>query len=246
MPTWLSVPKLSQRTDELYVQWRCFSTPFDSAISEPTYNYVWSGGDGSPPALVWYLYALLERFLHLGAAGPQAKFTAKKKTYVVQTLVLDFISPDEGEHVMPPTYKFKEWLRVHRSPARFKDSPEKRALFEKVMRPEWFAKWVVAHVEGLLDMNNYTAGYGGVLYECFGSIRVCVDGVVWHEWELAGILEGLGCQSNPYMKAPRRERREEFEEWKEEALRMRAERGLPVVWPRYAEEDIRFLFSDDA
>jgi hypothetical protein len=71
-------------------------------------------------------------------------------------------------------------------------------------------------------MGYHALGYGDILYERIGSIRIMQDGVDKRNWELGGLLPKLR------FDRPRTSKEPIFVEWTNKALKIRMKNGLPV------------------
>ncbi|KAE8337286.1 hypothetical protein BDV24DRAFT_140230 [Aspergillus arachidicola] len=231
-PTWLSVPRLTHRVSTLHVNVRLFGHILsrDSARSQV--------GDGGHLGFQWSFYALLERFLRYGPVDEKTS-RGKDPTYVhrdvtVKTLVLDFQSAEPELSFPPDEVDYRWWWgRHHRmDPLPGTETGVTFELSDYKTRPEWFAKYLLGYIYGLLAMGYHMAEYGKILYERIGTIKVLVNGEPNAEIDLAGPLarrhftdtrDVLGYVYTESELAA-------YREWKKETLARREQLGFRVVW----------------
>lgn len=92
-------------------------------------------------------------------------------------------------------------------------------------------------------MSRYTAGFGGILFERIGAIRVLVDGELQHEFDLALELRDIEF-NDAFGYSPREERPGIFQRWKRFAYKGRVTLGLPVLPPGDSRPKPQRLSSD--
>ncbi|RDW65814.1 uncharacterized protein DSM5745_09553 [Aspergillus mulundensis] len=202
-PTWLCVPQLTTHIAELHVDVRLFGT-----IIHP--NISWRlGGDGGHSRYEWDFLALLERFLRYGPVGQKKGsdgqvLNMRTFSYTspcpivdhgikVDTLTLNFTSGEaklqRGE--FPPAeieYRDWDWYRKGHGPRR--GVPEiERPLTEYNTRPEWLAELLADEIDVLLHFGRDREGFARLVYERLRVIRMLVDGEVYREFDVSGILD---------------------------------------------------------
>ena len=225
-PTWLLVPALWTRLDELVATFRiCGTKGEDSGFR---------GGDGGPQQIVWCFYNLMERFLTFGPVG-ERKAGSQDRNISVRSLTLDVVTPSDGQVMMADSREnCNKWFD-HR---RRYHGPEDPDLSSFSIRPEWLAGFLSNHIHSLLHMGYYTAKYGMIMHERIGTTRLCVDGVLREEFDLCKMLADLRYDdpTNTFGNvSPREARIPYFWAWKKKALVKRRETGLPVVDPEDPE-----------
>ncbi|MCJ1381184.1 hypothetical protein MMC17_004293 [Xylographa soralifera] len=219
-PTWLSVPALWTRLDNVFTTFRICGSK-GQGPSELR------GGNGGPPQIIWCFYSLMERFLTYGPVG-ERKPGSQDRNITINSLTLDIVSSPENEVTMTelaPTYM--DWYRSRHGHA-------DNDLSSTPMRAEWLADFLHGFIPGLLRMGYHTAPYGMIMYERIGTLRLCVDGVLKQKYDLCKMLADL--QYNDASETfgniwPRENRVPFFREWKKKALVKRREAGLPVIDP---------------
>ena len=230
-PTWVSVPALSTQVDSVVATFRIFGT--------------W-GGEGrfafgigcGPPEIVWCFYSLMERFLTCGPVG-ERKLPSPDRKITVKFLILNILTPLGLEPVATDDLQtYGQWYRSRIDRYRVSDDVEDdaagaaRAAGTNIpMQPAWLANFLHGYICDLLDMGYHTASAGAIMYERIGTIRICVDGELRHEYGLGEYLARLRFTDagqtfgNVY---PRENRLPFFWQWKKKALKMRKEAGLPI------------------
>lgn len=162
--TWLYVPALTTRVEELTATFR------DLGPSAPKYGRGFRNGDGGPAYMVWRLHHLLERVLQ---AGPTGRQDEKRDSRVsVENLVLDVRTPDVPAERIAPVEKsgFGPLRKLTRE----------RGV-EVVMHPMFVLNFLRRTVNYGLSYRSY----GEMLWMRVGSVRLMLDGEVVEEWDLA-------------------------------------------------------------
>lgn len=242
-PTWVYVPRLTNRVSTLTVDVRLFGHVISREDARAQV------GDGGRLGIQWSFYALLERFLRYGPVGekkgkkPGTGYFRDNPEYddrevVIDTLVLDF---ESAERVLsfPPAQvgynRWSGWLHV-RAPRQSRGSLQ---LSDYTTRPEWCAAHLMGEITAILDMDYHTALYGMILYEQIGRIQIRVNGEVTEELDIAHRLAEMrftdAGQTFGYMS--NENRISAFWKWKKWVLSRRQELGLPVVWPADGYDD---------
>uniref|UniRef100_A0A0W0FV68 Uncharacterized protein n=1 Tax=Moniliophthora roreri TaxID=221103 RepID=A0A0W0FV68_MONRR len=153
-------------------------------------------GNGSPPSIHWYFYFLLEHFLKRGPISPTSVTIDRQVS--IQVLNLNFVACNE--------------------------SPQQAKGNDLVLK---LAKEAVGAFRRLIGMGYHTALHGAIVYERVGLVRFCVDGQLIRETNLGPILASFSCNDPQYTFGLAREKRvAAFWEWKENATRLRMERGF--------------------
>jgi len=204
-PTWLSVPVLAKQLDQVNVTFRAFG------ISS-RFSSVWEGGDASPPQIVWCFYYLMEYVLRQGSRPHTYSFVDREVS--IKNLNLNFV----GYTSEPYGYRGR--------------LTEYEVEDERQLRPEWLARFIRSHILSLLGMSYHMAGFGGILHERIGSIRISVNGEQDYLINVGDVLSKLS-YTDPLDTFgdvwPREKRIPTFLDWKKNTYRIREERGLPVV-----------------
>jgi len=212
-PTWLSVPCLSMRVDKVYAALR--------TVNKGRRGRAFSGGDGSPPEIVWLFYELLERFLHVGPVGQRKEGNEEKKYkyFTIKTLDIDVITPDQSTPYLETGYGLPRLISPRDLPRKDTKADEYACGLCSLMRNRIYS---------LLYMGYHTAEYGTLLYERIGKIRILLDGEVEQEWDIAEELKRLTF-NNSFSNVSREQRPQVFEDWKKKAHDLRVKLGLPVL-----------------
>ncbi|KAJ5588008.1 uncharacterized protein N7459_003773 [Penicillium hispanicum] len=246
-PTWLSVPRTTNRIGTLWVDIRLFGHILSRDVARLL------GGAGGRFGFHWSFYALLERFFRYGpvdekkipdSSGDSSFFgnpTFDDRDISVDVLTLAFQSA-ESEFPDPPDHITYRMWRVRQYGAdRFQRHPDARDKYSQLehyrTRPEWLAEYLSSEIRGLLHMGYHTAEYGKFLYERIGIIRMIVDGTVT-EIDLGATLaeQRFTDPADTFGHVwPREERVPTFWRWKKNTLARREELGFPVVWPQDPE-----------
>ncbi|KAH7342516.1 hypothetical protein BKA65DRAFT_293137 [Rhexocercosporidium sp. MPI-PUGE-AT-0058] len=158
-PTWLYVPTMTTRVEEVRATFRIHG-------ASPRRYCGFSGGDGGPPVIVWSFYNLLERFLQVGPVSRQEKL--HDKCIKIKHLVLDFQTPSVPEEMIAPDVPQNRLAILRR-----------RSGINYIKNPSS----VLAFVSGFLCYLSGCSGPGivSVAYERVGKITLMLDGVVLHE-----------------------------------------------------------------
>ena len=152
-PTWLSVPALSTRVDNLAATVRIFGSP--KSLGQSGFR----GGDGGPPQIVWCFYSLMERFLIHGPVGKRIS-GSQDKNITIKVLTLNIVTPLDSN--MWPT----DIEQCHHGYFRNRRNSVHRAASDQssfLIRPEWLANFLVGFISSLLRMGYHTAPYGMIL-----------------------------------------------------------------------------------
>ncbi|KAE8407358.1 hypothetical protein BDV37DRAFT_240882 [Aspergillus pseudonomiae] len=237
-PTWLSVPRLTHRVSTLLVNVRLFGHILSRAAARSQV------GAGGHLGFQWSFYALLERFLRYGPVdektsrrevGPSsASPMYADRDVTVKTLVLDFQSAESELSFPPDEVDYPWWRDRHhlRDPLPGTQTGVAFELSNHKARPEWFAKYLLGYIYGLLGMGYHTAEYGKILYERIGTIKVLVNGEPNAEIDLAGPLARLHFSHvrDTFGHVSTERRLSAFWDWKKETLARREQLGFRVVW----------------
>ena len=226
-PTWLSVPVLVDRVDSVLAKFRIFGN------QQNDYHSVLDPGDASPLQLVWCFYCLLERFLRRGPVG-QRRMRLADRNITIKTLTLDFLSPSDSTMRLRSTNEYRQWLKSRSKLRGLWEQPDgNNSVVPSDMHPEWLMDFVSDYICMLLGMDYHMELYGKILYERVGVIRVCVDGKLETEYNLAEMLAKLRFDrhENTSGYACPYESVHYLREWKKKALNKRREAGLPAPDP---------------
>lgn len=238
--TWLSVPCLTTHISTLYVNVRLFGHIIEKRTIRSQL------GDGGRLGFHWYFYAALERFFRYGPVGekkrkeedetseyPRNTEEFQDRGMLIDTLVLDFQSAELELSFPPEDVTYKQWSGRHWGRDRGDQSETSETLSSYKTRPEWLCEYLKAWISGLLYMSYHTSKFGQPLYEHIGTIRMLVDGQLYHEFDLAAWLARLRFTDPTSMMGhlSTDDRQSGFWNWKKETLLRRKAQGFPVIWP---------------
>lgn len=229
--TWLSVPLITNRVDEVYVNFRNvgiatkeFNEEYQHDLNSGT--SLLRGGCGGPPYLTWCLYDLLERFLRYGPVGPRV--TKDDKKVSIQKLIINVKTPDLPPELEAPRRVQGSYWRLH----------EMRVVDGKYYHhsADYWAHYVASELRTLLGMSDHTGQFGKILYERIGKIEVRLDGKFAVEEdepysksidiaERFDKLEWHGERRSSGYEWPEKE----FDRWKPSTYKKRVEFGLPII-----------------
>ena len=225
-PTWLSVPALWTRLDSVLTTIRICGAKDRSGRSE------FCIGDCSGPPIMWCFYSLLERFLFYGPVG-ERKLGSEHRNMTINSLTLDVVSSPEIDATMTePAPTYSEWYRSREG------NEDNDSASKIIMRADWLVNFLRDWIGSLLCMSYHTARWGKILYERIGTVRLCADGVLMKEINLAQRLADL--RHNDASETfgnirPRENRVAHFWQWKTKTLVKRRKAGLPVIDPEDSE-----------
>ena len=90
------------------------------------------------------------------------------------------------------TNEYRQWLRSRSKLRGLWEQPDgSNSVAPTDMRPEWLVDFVSVGLCSLLRMGYHMAWFGEILYERVGVIRVCVDGKLETDYNLAEKLAKL-------------------------------------------------------
>ncbi|KAF3479786.1 uncharacterized protein GIQ15_06762 [Arthroderma uncinatum] len=259
-PSRVCVPFLARRVDNVDVTIQAFGT---APVTRETLSGVNAfKSDMGATEVQWSFYRLL---VYLLRHGPRREMwtqrrplqnksikgglrpTSPNNNTAIGVLTIDFqkstdnIATDdifdnwtESEEY----YSFAEWKSCRGNPFQEKGWEDVHRI---VVRPQWLKRYLVSRLMYMLSMNYHAAEYSSILYETIGSIKILLDGVFQTEVHLAEKLAALRYDNatDTFGHLQREDRLDAFWKWKREALRLRRERGLPVIYPTDPElEDI--------
>ncbi|KAF4629525.1 hypothetical protein G7Y89_g8621 [Cudoniella acicularis] len=213
-PTWLSVPTLSSMVDKVHTSIR------NDHTSKRVYSG-FAGGSGGPPIVVWPLLGILDRFLRVGpVVNPAAKAHG---TMAIGVLELDVITPEVAENLFIPHEGCWDTLRKH-------GWSENESDVKYIIPASYLVAFLEEHLDRLLSMGGEHSDYGRLLIERIGTVRLMLDGVLYHEWNMAQVLACVRF-SESFSSYPgfSRGNLAKFKEWKLEAYQIRAQLGLPTI-----------------
>lgn len=231
-PTWLELPRLARRVDEIQATFRVFDPPADV-------NPDWRNprqlvaGDGGPPMVVWNFFALLKDYLRYGPSAFEALVArpapASSEPFTVNRLVLDVLPPPpdspaaKDDSLGFPRSRLaadRHMLDAFARGRHAKYWPLPTDAFPHLMVAEKMAFFIAAKIAGLLAMYD---DYGRCLYEHVGSIEVRVAGHPRRTFdldELMGMLPPTPIQAHSPAATARKQKA--FDEWKAATLARRA------------------------
>lgn len=207
LPSWTSVPVATTRVNTVDVAFR-ISGAYDRKKRHPYQGF--AAGCGAGPAIGWNLYAVLERFLRVGARGE----THDEDTHMHVTANCIRIDVQTPAGVAAERFGGPRSGRLRRQ----------KGEDETMLDPGYLASFVEENLGDLLTGGNFEwFVYGRILYEHVGEIVVCKDGVEVRRWDVAEQLRELGNIPERHYSA------EQLRWYKESAWRVRRERGLKVL-----------------
>ena len=187
-PTWISVPFLTRRVDEVYVSFRTVTT---TKLGWTRKTNRWLGG-GTPP-LAWGFYSMLCLFLTQGPAMYHQKVKRKKESddhsdldrrISIRTLNLDVLTPTDvgglspNLAIGPPDWKS---YSTSQNINRLRNLRSDSADTNYIIHPEMIVDCLTGQINLLL---NSPTGLGRILYERIRTILIMLDGEVRQEWDL--------------------------------------------------------------
>lgn len=232
--TWLSVPRLTSHISTLQTNIRLFGHIIEKQTARQQL------GDGGRRGFHWHFYAVLERILQYGPVGlkkrpgeepPKYRWKIKNfedRKMFIDKLVLDF-QADELDYPFPAKdVTFAQWWSRHWGRDEWEDEQQMEAFSASKTRPEWLCTYLEDWIAGLLGMSYHYSGYGSVLYERIGRIRMLVDGKFHCEIELTNRLARMQFSDPSSMMGhlPTNEREAGFASWKTETLARREAHGF--------------------
>jgi hypothetical protein len=225
LPTWTRIPVLSSRVRSVKATFRIAG---DYHLKESRLRRTSRGFHaGTPPYINWAFYNILHRLLLIGPVG---KYIGPGQAYwngsgqdlrKDRQVILDHL---EMEVLTPPHIDPKR-LRPARSRRRFDESKPgmQKPTVKDVLSPGFLADFIRDRTEFLLSMGTHALGYGDILYERIGSIRLLQDGVEKRHWELGNCLSELTFDKPGSSKEPL------FAEFMARIPEVRKENGLSVA-----------------
>ncbi|PVH69447.1 hypothetical protein DL98DRAFT_598658 [Cadophora sp. DSE1049] len=170
-PTWLYVPCLTTRVEELVATLRDFGP------SSHRYGRGFRNGDGGPPWMIWCFQSLLIRFLEAGPSGPQEKSIDRGVS--VRSIVLDIRTPD----VQPEMIATVE----DSTPGRLRTISRETGLKMR-MHP----MFILGFVRRWINFISGGRSYGGeIIHTRVGMLRLMLDGVLIEEYDVAKWLASM-------------------------------------------------------
>lgn len=153
--------------------------------------------------------------------GPTGNISTRdEERFSVKILELDFISPDVPDHELVSEEGLLD--RYHRTEV------------DKVLPADWVAGFIQDEITFMLRRIQSYYNTGSILYRRTSTIRILVDGVLRHEWNVAQELKDLppqeiGVVNNPLRVTQGRDHEAIFEIWKTQILEERRQLGLEVL-----------------
>ncbi|KAL4800147.1 hypothetical protein BDV19DRAFT_353508 [Aspergillus venezuelensis] len=192
--TWLCVPRLSTRIDVIEVDVRLFGNIIYPQVAAR------HKGDGGHTRYEWDFLVLLERFLTVGPVSqkrkldknadqdsPVGRHSYSDREIKVKTIVLNFSSAEEGGEFPPREISYEDWQWQCMARPRNRDEIW---LEEYNTRPEWLAELLSKEIHHCLHFER-NAGYGKLMMQRLGKIKMFVDGKPFQEIDVAGRLDDL-------------------------------------------------------
>ncbi|KAK2812453.1 hypothetical protein FQN50_001454 [Emmonsiellopsis sp. PD_5] len=218
-PTWLSIPRITNRVSTLHVDIRLFGHIM---------SWYRVRGQAGRSDFHWSFYSLLERFLHYGPVGQKKGKPAgtypgyQDREMSVKTIVLDFQSAEPNLSFPPVECGYHRWWNQHNG-IRSRDNPRNLKIYKT--RPEWPARYLSNYIRVILGFGMLDRGKP--LYERVGKIQILIQGELDHEIDLARRLVEM--DPSVLNRNGRPSDEDEFQEWRQKALEKRKERGLPTA-----------------
>lgn len=203
----------------------------------------WAYGEfGAPSRYAWIFYNVLRDFLNRGVSTEISEGTTPQTSsplhISVERLELDFLDPEDVEQFPQFTYHAFHDARDPNVIPLSNDAPN-------ILLPEWLATQLLGRMTDLLSRGYLTAKYAHMYHGRIGTLVFALDGMVLHEFDLGQVLadatfsRAFGDEKEP-------QRVERWIEWKEEAQRMRRDRGLKTVeFKEGWEEESRRISASD-
>lgn len=147
-PTWLSVPRITNRVSTLFVDVRLFGhiISFKTACRHSR--------DGHRLGMHWSFYALLERFVRYGPVDKKKGTPLESdirgpswqdRDVTVGTLILNFQSAESELPFPPDSVDYRRWMVRHvYSDLGYVGDPLE--LEKYTARPEWLAKFLLSEI----------------------------------------------------------------------------------------------------
>lgn len=229
-PTWLDLPRLARRVDEIHASFRVFDPPTDVDPDWRNRRQLVANGDGGPPMLVWNFFALLKDYLRYGPSAFEALVArpppGTSGGFTVGRLVLDVLPPPPGtkdDSLGLPRGRLaadRHMLDAFARGRHAKYWPLPSDAFPHLMVAEKMAFFIASKIAGLLAMYD---DYGRCLYEHVGAIEIRVAGSERRTFdldELMGMLPPIPIQAHSPAATARKQKA--FDEWKAATIASRA------------------------
>lgn len=216
LPTWLSVPVNTTSIDTVSVTFRISGSydarkEFDLEMNRKGPYTKWSrykgfrGAAGSPPAMSWQVYAVLERFVKVGPAG-EVEDENVNKHFTARYMKIDFQTPPGV-----PQDRLIEPLSGRGS------FGGRKNVRGGVLDPGYLADYVAYDLIRMLRLSGGTwFSCGKILYEHLNELVLYKDGREFQRWDVAEQLRNL-------------EGSESVNKYKARTWQMRRERGLKCL-----------------
>lgn len=186
-PTWLSIPRLTDRLTTLHVDVRLFGHIRDYKDSSA------GAGQAFNVAIHWGFQLFLARFFLYGpyeqTSGSEFKMLwfarTQSRDITANTLILNFCSAEEGFDFPPEDVSYHDW-HDHQLGAPLLDAEEAAAWKTP---SEWFARWTMAQMRYFGHL-SWIIPQGLILCHV-GTVVVYVEGVFVEVFEIARELENF-------------------------------------------------------
>ncbi|CAJ2508912.1 Uu.00g139380.m01.CDS01 [Anthostomella pinea] len=243
-PTWLSVPRLADRIGTVYAQFRIFdalahlATPVPDAGGRGMHQI----GCGGPQRAVWLWYHVLVGFLRHGPAALDGQ--AEQRPVSVRALVLDFVTPEEGEGgagLLPlGACPRNPWrltktdnpgdepaVRDYYAPRCLdpEDEAPAQATEEKTLPALYLAYYVRRLLRMMAHFIHKYDLQGRILYETVGEVEFRLDGRPKWRVDIAAMLAEASSEG---YATTHPEEHAECVRWKRGTVERRRRAGLPI------------------
>jgi hypothetical protein len=214
-PTWTRLPVLSRRIRSVKATFRIAG---DFHLNENRYRgnpyRGFRAGDGAPPAIVWAFYNILHRFLVCGPVG-RDNSNGKDRKIILDQLEMEVLTPP---HIEVERFKGPNSCRHYNRSG----LGSEMLVANDILAPDYLANFIRREIRFLLGMGYHALGYGDILYERIGSVRILQDGVEKGLWELGDLLPTLK------FNEPGSSREPIFAQWRAKIPEVRMKNGLSV------------------
>jgi hypothetical protein len=192
LPTWISIPALSSRVRSVKATFRIAG---DFHLKKSRVRKFNRGFVGTPPYINWEFYNVLHRFLFLGPVGRysgpgqdyyngRGQDIRKDRQVILDHLEIEVLTPT---HIDPKRLRPASYRRFYQQSEPGMEKPKRNY----VLSPDYLTNFICDRIGFLLGMSYHALGYGDILYERIGSIRILQDGVEKRYWDLGDCLPQL-------------------------------------------------------
>lgn len=241
-PTWTSVPMFSGHVGTVHATFRIFHCPPEIETTDRRRNAMFTGGDGSPPPIVWLFYHTLVVFLERGLRVLKDDSSGNHGPGItIRRLIID-VSPAIEQNILPlvcrssASSEDREQVRVSRWQNFFEEFYSDRGINIAEMgggllAATQLANFIQSQIGGLLSLGNHRFSYGSVLYEHIGEIEIRLNEQTRSKMNLTSLLSKAPLVSDFGGEFSREKHRKRYAEWIVSASKRRREDGLPLGAP---------------